>query len=430
RLTDSVTERLAGVSEGIVDRISGLSEGVADRLTGVSDGIALRLAGVADDVADRMVRVTSETGERFAVMSDDVTGKLAGLAGEVEQSLTGRALAAATAIEQRTQTLNDVLGHRSSEIARLLDGEGSRLVTALDQRGDELTRRVASVGDAVVDLLSSKGSEVVSLVLSTTDQAARALVDGGENVSRSFGLANERLRTDVADYVERLAQSNDLLTSLLSKTTDNLNHIETGLAARTSEFAASIESAVGNTQSSSAMLAEHVAMLRDVSKDVLDNVGVVADRFETQGRTLQDAARDLSKANADLEGGLDERRLAVEHLAATLASRSGELDQRMKSFTETVSASLRDAEERAAAVSRSLAPRRRGASSSSSRVSARPPIRPAPARWRPFVPPIARWSRKWPRSSDRRSRTSPPPPTACAPPRRRCTAISRRRARS
>ncbi|MBN9059728.1 MAG: hypothetical protein J0H21_11145, partial [Rhizobiales bacterium] len=219
----------------------------------------------------------------------------------------------------------------------------------------DLSSTVANAGDTIVDLLSTKGSEIVSMVLSRTDEAARALIDSGETVSRSFGSTNERLRTDVAGIVDRLSQSNEMLNALLTRTTENLNQIETDLAARTGEFAQAIEQAIGGTQNSSTLLASQVEMLRDVSKDVLENVGAIAGRFEDQGRSLSLAASSLSAANSEVETSIEQRRVALDQLAQSLAARSADLDGVMRTFTETVNSSLKEAEERAAEVAKTLA---------------------------------------------------------------------------
>jgi len=83
-------------------------------------------------------------------------------------------------------------------------------------------------------------------------------------------------------------------------------------------------------------------------------VGSVVKRFEAQSESLTEATRHLTEVNRQIETTVEERRPALENLAAGLRSRSEELDGMMRSFTRIISETLKTAEERATAVSRML----------------------------------------------------------------------------
>ena len=77
-------------------------------------------------------------------------------------------------------------------------------------------------------------------------------------------------------------------------------------------------------------------------------------RFEAQSESLTEATRHLTEVNRQIETTVEERRPALENLAAGLRARSEELDGMMRSFTRIISETLKTAEERATAVSRML----------------------------------------------------------------------------
>ena len=77
-------------------------------------------------------------------------------------------------------------------------------------------------------------------------------------------------------------------------------------------------------------------------------------RFEAQSLSLTEATRHLAEVNRQIETTVEERRPALENLAAGLRTRSEELDGMMRSFTRIISETLKTAEERATAVSRML----------------------------------------------------------------------------
>ena len=96
--------------------------------------------------------------------------------------------------------------------------------------------------------LEQRGTDIVEMVVTRGDQASRAAASRAATASpRSFGGTNERLKTDVVEIVDRLAKSNEVLSSLLAGAEGNLLKIESTLSSRATEFGKSIEHAVEST---------------------------------------------------------------------------------------------------------------------------------------------------------------------------------------
>ena len=62
--------------------------------------------------------------------------------------------------------------------------------------------------------------------------------------------------------------------------------------------------------------------LTDVSRYILEGVSTVVKRFEAQSLSLTEATRHLTEVNRQIETTVEERRPALENLAAGLRSRS------------------------------------------------------------------------------------------------------------
>jgi hypothetical protein len=148
--------------------------------------------------------------------------------------LGARASAVTEALEQRTREFNDVLGARSGELPR---------------------SSTAATFSCAPSISAAAHRE---MVVTRSDQAARTLIESGEQVAAAFASTNDHLRTDVTDIVERLSRSNDLLTGLLGTTQENLAKIETNLASRSQEFGSTIIHAVESTQLSASELGNQV----------------------------------------------------------------------------------------------------------------------------------------------------------------------------
>jgi methyl-accepting chemotaxis protein len=331
--------RLIEVGGQLAARTNELAETLSERASAITSALAAKTDQVAEgvrhaigDVTQRLVNEANDATQALRASASEASTMFGRAVNDIESMLGHRAATVTEALEQRTREFNDVLGARSSELAALLDGRSNVLLRTLDQRGND----------------------IVEMVVSRSDQAAHMLLESGDRVAQAFAATNEKMRGEVADIVDRLSRSNDLLNGLLSASTDNLVKIESNLASRANEFATSIQHAVETTQLSSGELAEQVQRLSGVSGEILEGVSNVVKRFEAQSQSLTEATRHLTEVNRQIEATVEERRPALESLAAGLRSRSEELDGMMRSFTRIISETLKTAEERATAVSRML----------------------------------------------------------------------------
>ena len=324
------------------------------------------------EVTQRLVNELGEATRALRASASEAATLLGRSINEIEGMFGARANAVTDALEQRTRDFNDVLGARSGELAALLDGRSNALLKTLDQRGtdivemvisrsEEASRTLTEAGDRIAasfaatnDRLKHEVGDITETVTGRSEEASRTLLEAGDRVATSFATTNETLKREVTDIAERLAGATDTLNGLLAATSDNLAKIEKGLADRSGEFSTAIDHAVETTQLSAGELGDQVTRLRDVSREILESVSGVVQRFEEQTHSLTAASRNLSDVNKLIESTVDERRPALESLTAGLKSRSEELDGLMSSFTRIITETLKSAEERATAVSRML----------------------------------------------------------------------------
>ena len=239
-----------------------------------ANAITAALAGKTDEVAEG-VRARDRRGHpaagqpnratrpgRCAPPPSEASTVLGRAINEIEGMLGARANAVTEALEQRTREFNDVLGARCGELAALLDGR-SNVAPAHARPARQRHRR-----------------------------------DGGHPQRRGRPHAHRERRARRRDLRRRpttrcaptsptsssgSARSNELLNGLLARHSENLDKIETNLAARSDEFGSAIDHAV----ESDAALVERARPTRspssrDVSREILDGVSNVVKRFEAQ----------------------------------------------------------------------------------------------------------------------------------------------------
>ncbi len=95
-----------------------------------------------------------------------------------------------------------------------------------------------------------------------------------------------------------------------------------------------------------------IGTFRDVTSRVISDLGQLAGEFDHHGRDLARAAEMIDLSNQRTEDTVNERRVTLDSLVATLDIRTEDLDQRLKRFSGLLDESLEAASSRARDVAR------------------------------------------------------------------------------
>src|SRR5262249_37027417 len=95
-----------------------------------------------------------------------------------------------------------------------------------------------------------------------------------------------------------------------------------------------------------------IAGFSDITARVVTDLGQLADQFDAHGRELGKAVDLIDRSNERTEGAINERRVQLASLVATLDIRTEDLDQRLKRFAGLLDESLEAASARARDVAR------------------------------------------------------------------------------
>ena len=160
------------------------------------------------------------------------------------------------------------------------------------------------------------------------------------------------LRADTTALFERLREANIMLQEVLSGSHANMSALENTLVLRVSEFVTAMNEVTGATGDATTRVETNIADFREVTARVIADLGQLASQFDAHGRDLANAAEQIDRSNQRTEDGVNERRVTLDSLVATLDIRTEDLDQRLKRFSGLLDESLEAASARARDIAR------------------------------------------------------------------------------
>jgi hypothetical protein len=139
---------------------------------------------------------------------------------------------------------------------------------------------------------------------------------------------------------------------VLSGSHESMSALENTLMLRVSEFVSAMNEVTVSTGDVTSRMENNIGGFREITGEVLTNLGQLARRFDEHGLELAKAAELIERSNQKTEQSVSERRTQLDALLTTLDHRSGDLEQRLKRFSGLLDESLDAASARARDVAR------------------------------------------------------------------------------
>ncbi|MGZ5261838.1 MAG: hypothetical protein ACXWC0_29840, partial [Burkholderiales bacterium] len=160
------------------------------------------------------------------------------------------------------------------------------------------------------------------------------------------------LRADSTTLFERLREANIMLQEVLSGAHENMGALENTLMLRVSEFVTAMNEVTASTGDATGRVETNIANFRDVTTQVITDLGQLARQFDIHGRDLAKAVEIIVQSNQHTEDSVNERRVQLDSLVATLDIRTEDLEKRLSRFSGLLDESLEAASTRAREVAR------------------------------------------------------------------------------
>ncbi len=258
----------------------------SDRLEGSLVTVSDKLGGTLLTATDKIETALSDRTGHLQQVLDEYTGA-------INMALGNRTNQMQTVFEDYTRALDSTLVERT----RALDGAFAERVRLFD----ESILRSTSTIDSVV------GEKAVALTAAMQNHA-RQLAD-------TLGRQSENIDETLMHGIDAVRRSSENITKQSVKAIEGLSG--------------------------------QADMLRNVSENLLTQIGSVTNRFENQGQSIMRAANALETANFRIDTTLQQRHRELGDTLEKLTGKAGEIDAVMQSYTSNLEGSMSAAEGRA-----------------------------------------------------------------------------------
>ena len=277
----------------------------------------------------KLARIIESAGQNLIALE----GSLVKASDKLEGSLGDRTGHLQKVLEEYTGALNDTLGNRTAQMQVVFEEYTRALDATMAQRSetmsDTLIERTRALDDAFAERLQLVDQSIVnstSTIDSVIGERAVALSAAMETHARQLAVT---LGQQSQDIDETLMHGIDAVR----RSSENI----------TRQSVKAIEGLSGQAD-----------MLRNVSENLLTQIGGVTNRFETQGQSIMRAANALETANFRIDSTLQTRHRELNDTLQKLSGKAGELDEVMRGYSTNLEGSMSEAEARARSLTQEL----------------------------------------------------------------------------
>lgn len=246
-------------------------------------------------------------------------------AGEVERSLTSL-----------SREVGNELMSRADQISTLIDEKGAHFVSSFERHGL-----------AMVQGLETASTEIAERVTASLAELNSAIENGSAKSLHHLVEANDKLRGEVAELLDKLGDANRVLNTIVGSTAKGLSDIEGRLGDRVRGLEATLAAILSAASEGSDALSARVEAIRAASGDLLSTSQNTVVALDDRANAMRSLSGELSASQANLSSLLGERQQALEGLVGTLNARIEDVDAMLRSFTSLVEDQLSTAEARA-----------------------------------------------------------------------------------
>jgi hypothetical protein len=380
RSAGSLNNTIANSATAASEALNKATTGAAEVMSRSASSLGNTITNSAASASEAINKTTAAAAESISRSADEAKRSLSGVSAEVANTVAGRA-------EELTAAVSRQVG----DMTLLLDEKSNTLLAALTGKGQEFAGEVSRITDQAVKSIEAKGFVFTQTMMDNSEGIARQINDASQTataaMTRTLGQLQEgahgvteaakttinrtledlhkatrsaieeskqtasatvadmlethgMLRSDTTALFERLREANILLQEVLSGAHENMSSLERTMVTRVSEFVSAMNEVTLKSDSSAAIMEQHVGSFNAVTSRALRELGELAGQFSVQGRSLAEAVELLEKSNRRSDEAITNKRANIEALVAMLDSRTDEFAQRLQRFSTLLDESL------------------------------------------------------------------------------------------
>jgi rRNA-processing protein FCF1 len=363
-------ELLVGRAETVTTQIETRSKAAADALNARLEQLSQAIKVNSAEAERSLGQLALSTTEAIRTSAGDAERTLVGVSEEVARNFVGKADEIATAVSRRANEMTTVLSEKSGGVLAALTEKSEQFtrdvtnatdqaVKAIEEKGFSFTRTMMDNSGEISRMINSAGEAATNTVTRTlnelSDTAQKAIAQSKETATSTVKEMLEThtmLRADTTALFERLREANIMLQEVLSGAHENMGALENTLMLRVSEFVTAMNEVTASTGDASGRVETNIANFRDITAQVITDLSQLARQFDIHGRELTKAVEVIDHSNQRTEDSVNERRVQLDSLVATLDIRTEDLEKRLSRFSGLLDESLEAASTRAREVAR------------------------------------------------------------------------------
>jgi len=363
-------ELLVGRAETVASQIETRSKAAADALNARLEQLSQAIKVNSAEAERSLGQLALSTTEAIRNSAGDAERTLVGVSEEVARNFVGKADEIATSVSRRSNEMTTVLSEKSGGVLAALTEKSQKFtrevtlatdqaVKAIDERGFAFTRTMMDNSTEISRMINSAGEAATSAVSRTlhdlNEVTLKAIAHSRETATSTVKEMLEThtmLRADTTALFERLREANIMLQEVLSGAHENMGALENTLMLRVSEFVTAMNDVTASTGDATGRVETNIANFRDITTQAIGDLGQLARQFDIHGRDLAKAVEVIARSNQHSEDSVNERRMQLDSLVATLDIRTEDLEKRLSRFSGLLDESLEAASTRAREVAR------------------------------------------------------------------------------
>jgi hypothetical protein len=334
-----MTERITQDVPGLVDRLGHEQ----NQLNRIIEGAGRNLVALEAALAHRTGELDSVLGERTAELEAVFDAR----ANQLQSALDQRSGNFTSDFDERASRLESIIDQRAGDFATVFDERAGQLEEALDQRANQMETSVGLRSEQMQQLLADytnslthRLDEVNSGLQTASQQVEAALTDRAQALDAALIERTRAIDTAFAERMHHLdhhmaqgfeqrlrmfernvTDGTAVLDGALAERTEALRHAMEGHAYALNDILErqssgldqtlvkgieSVRKASETITSQSVQTINSLSMqakfLKEVSEDLLKQMGNLTDRFETQGQSIMTAATAIETSSTRIDG--------------------------------------------------------------------------------------------------------------------------------
>jgi hypothetical protein len=376
-LAETLDVRYGKFEELLIGRADKVTEQVETRTRAAADLLNARMEQLSQSIESNASHAARNLGELAHATSDAIRAS----AGEAERALRGTSEAVAQSFSGQTERIVTEVGQRTRELENILTDKSGILLTAISEKGREFSQEIERATDQVLSSVEQKGVAFARSIAEDSEQMSRLINEAGNTATQAVtrtltelqtasdqAVARSRetaqaavseltethnlLRSDTTALFGRLREANLMLQEVLSGSHENMSALENTLMLRVSEFVSAMNEVTTATGDVTSRMESNIGGFRQVTGDVLSNLGQLARQFDEHASHLAKAAELIQQSNRATEQSIGDRHGQLQALVGALDARTEDIAQRLTRFSGLLDQSLETAATRARDIAR------------------------------------------------------------------------------